>query len=727
MLATLKSRVAGYLAFLIRQRQTRRMLAAFLFFILITALLSIEFVPHRVNLKVGQVSPVDIPAPRTITFEDRAKTEELRREAAARVEDQYDRDTRVSGAVQRDISAVIAGIGEVQGESEANREARIARLRQLLPFALPEETLAVLSQPSPRTLQLLEQSVNGLVAQALESKEGVTPENLDQTRENLFARLGDRHFNKAYEELGRNLIKTYLRPNTFFNADRTRVLKEAAMQTVPPQQVTIWKDEKIVRAGDVVKPEQMAKLEALGLTQAPIPWRVLIGNGLLVILLMVVVLFYLYQQNKEIYRNAGHLYLLGIIVVVVMVVAKAIIAINITQWPELSALFGYMVPMAAAGMLIAILLDSRLAVLVVAVMSFLLMLMTDGQLRFGVVGLVGGITGVYTVSRLSQRGDLARAGVYTSLANITAILIMELIQSSSVGLIVASAVLFGVGNGFLSAILTIGLLPYLETTFKITSSVRLLELSHPGNPLLKRLLTEAPGTYHHSIVVGNLAEAAAEAISAESLLTRVGAYYHDIGKLKRPYFFIENQLNQDNPHDKIAPSLSTLILTAHVKDGVELAREYKLPPVIIDIIEQHHGSSLCTYFYHKALENGQNEAAVSEEEFRYEGPKPKTKEAALVMLADSVEAAVRSLQNRTPGRVEGMVRKIIKDKLMDGQLDECDLTLKDLDAIASAFLQVLSGIFHARIEYPDLSKEIERRKAKGAGLRKQPARSIIRR
>ncbi|MEW6424477.1 MAG: HDIG domain-containing metalloprotein [Bacillota bacterium] len=727
MLATLKSRVAGSLAFLIRQRQTRRMLAAFLFFILITALLSIEFVPHRVNLKVGQVSPVDIPAPRTITFEDRAKTEELRREAAARVEDQYDRDTQVSGAVQRDISAVIAGIGEVQGESEANREARIARLRQLLPFALPEETLAVLSQPSPRTLQLLEQSVNGLVAQALESKEGVTPENLDQTWENLLTRLGDRHFNKAYEELGRNLIKTYLRPNTFFNADRTRVLKEAAMQTVPPQQVTIWKDEKIVRAGDVVKPEQMAKLEALGLTQAPIPWRVLIGNGLLVILLMVVVLFYLYQQNKEIYRNAGHLYLLGIIVVVVMVVAKAIIAINITQWPELSALFGYMVPMAAAGMLIAILLDSRLAVLVVAVMSFLLMLMTDGQLRFGVVGLVGGITGVYTVSRLSQRGDLARAGVYTGLANITAILIMELIQSSSVGLIIASAVLFGVGNGFLSAILTIGLLPYLETTFKITSSVRLLELSHPGNPLLKRLLTEAPGTYHHSIVVGNLAEAAAEAIGAESLLTRVGAHYHDIGKLKRPYFFIENQLNQDNPHDKIAPSLSTLILTAHVKDGVELAREYKLPPVIIDIIEQHHGSSLCTYFYHKALENGQNEAAVSEEEFRYEGPKPKTKEAALVMLADSVEAAVRSLQNRTPGRVEGMVRKIIKDKLMDGQLDECDLTLKDLDAIASAFLQVLSGIFHARIEYPDLSKEIERRKVKGAGLRKQPARSIIRR
>jgi len=268
-----------------------------------------------------------------------------------------------------------------------------------------------------------------------------------------------------------------------------------------------------------------------------------------------------------------------------------------------------------------------------------------------------------------------------------------------------------VTNGILSSILTIGVLPYLESTFKITSPVRLLELSYPGNPLLKRLLTEAPGTYHHSIIVGNLAETAAEAIGGDTLLTRVGAYYHDVGKLKRPYFFIENQLNTDNPHDKIAPTLSTLILTSHVKDGVELAREYKVPEDIISIVEQHHGSGLCTYFYHKAVENGQNEG-IDEDEFRYEGPKPKTKEAALVMLADSVEAAVRSLQNRTHGRVEGMVRKIIKDKLMDGQLGECDLTFKDLDVIAAAFMQVFSGIFHARIEYPDLSKEIERRKTK---------------
>jgi hypothetical protein len=726
MLATIKDKVAGFLAFLLKQRKTRRVLAALLFFTLITLLISIEFVPHRVNLKIGQVSPENIYAPRGIIFEDKAKTEKLRKEAAAAVHNQYDRDLQVSGAVQRDISAVIAGIREVQEGTAASREARIARIRQIAPFSLSEETLAVLIQASPYTLQQLEQSVNGLVAQVLETQEGVTPENLTETKKNLIARLGQMHFQNAYEDLGRNLIQTYLRPNMFINAEKTRLLKEAAMEAVSPQQITVRKNERIVGVGDVLSPEQMLKLEALGLTQAPIPWPVLIGNGLLVILLMGVVLFYLYQQNKEIYRNAGHLYLLGIIVIIVMIFAKAIIAINVSQWPNLGTLFGYMVPMAAAGMLIAILLDSRLAVLSVAVMCFIFMLMTDGQLRFGLVGLVGGMAGIYSVSRLSQRGDLARAGVYVSLASMAAIFIVELTQESSPGLIFTAAALFGVANGILSAILTIGLLPYLESTFQITSSVRLLELSHPGNPLLKRLLTEAPGTYHHSIIVGNLAEAAADAIGAESLLTRVGAYYHDIGKLKRPYFFIENQLDHENPHDKIAPTLSSLILTSHVKDGVELAREYKLPQVIVDLIEQHHGSSLCLYFYRKAIENGQNNA-IQEEGFRYEGPKPKTKEGALVMLADSVEAAARSMHNRTPGRVEGMVRKIIKDKLMDGQLDECDLTFKDLDAIASAFLQVLSGIIHTRIEYPDLSKEIERRKTKGAGIYKQPAKSAARR
>jgi len=719
MLATIFKRAAALIVYLLKQRQTRRGIAAFLFFALATMLLSIEIVPHRVSLSEGQVSTKDIFATRNIVFIDQTKTESLQEQAASAVRNQYDRDALVSGAVQNDIAGVLAEVNKIQNDTSASLQNRLNRLRKLLPANnVPDEMLAGLAAPSQKELQLTEQGVNGLISQAMDSEQGITQVNLEDTKSVIEVKIRRLDLRKPYEELGVLLMRKYLRPNTFLNVEKTRLLRDAAKKTVPVQQVTIIKGEKIIGAGEIVRAEQMAKLEALGLTRSSFPWKTLLGNALLVILLMVVVLFYLYQQNKEIYQSAGHLYLLALITILVIALTKAIVAINSTQWPEFGVLFGYMTPIAAAGMLIAILLDSRLGVLIVAILSFLLMLMSNGQLRFGVVGMVSGLTGIYSVSKLSKSGDLTRAGLYTGLAGICAIAIMELSTSAPLGILIASAALFGITNGIISSILTIGILPYLESTFSITSSVRLLELSYPGNPLLKRLLTEAPGTYHHSILVGNLAEAAAEAINGDTLLTRVGAYYHDVGKLKRPYFFIENQMNTDNPHDKIAPTLSTLILTFHVKDGVELAREYNLPENIINIIEQHHGSGLCTYFYHKALENGKNES-VPEEEFRYDGPKPQTREAALVMLADSVEAAVRSLQNRTYNRVEGMVHRIIKDKLLDGQLDECDLTFKDLDVIASSFIQVLSGIFHARIEYPDLSKEVEGRKTKSAGVRKQ--------
>ncbi|MFA5383194.1 MAG: HDIG domain-containing metalloprotein [Eubacteriales bacterium] len=719
MLATIFKRAAALITYLFKQRQTRRGIAAFLFFALTTMLLSIEIVPYRVSLSEGQVSTKDIFATRDIVFIDQAKTESMQEQAASAVRNQYDRDALVSGAVQNDIAGALAEVKKIQNDTSSSLQDRLNRLNKLLPANnLSNETLAALAAPSQKELQLTGQGINGLISQAMDSEQGITQVNLEDTKSVLEVKIGRLDLKKPYEELGVLLMRKYLRANTFLNVEKTRLLREAAKKTVPIQQVTIIKGEKIVGAGEIVRADQMAKLNALGLTKSYFPWRTLLGNALLVLLLMVVVLFYLYQQNKEIYKSAGHLYLLALITILVIVLAKAMVAINSTQWPEFGALFGYMAPVAAAGMLIAILLDSRLGVLVVAILSFLLMLMSNGQLRFGVVGMVSGLTGIYSVSKLSKSGDLTRAGLYTGLASVCAIGIMELSSSASLGIVIASAALFGITNGIISSILTIGILPYLESTFRITSPVRLLELSYPGNPLLKRLLTEAPGTYHHSILVGNLAEAAAEAINGNSLLTRVGAYYHDVGKLKRPYFFIENQMNTDNPHDKIAPTLSTLILTFHVKDGVELAREYKLPEDIINIIEQHHGSGLCTYFYHKALENTQNEG-VAEEEFRYDGPKPQTREAALVMLADSVEAAVRSLQNRTYNRVEGMVHRIVKEKLLDGQLDECDLTFKDLDVIASAFIQVLSGIFHARIEYPDLSKEEEGRKTKSAGVRKQ--------
>jgi len=701
------------------KRKVRRGVAALIFFVALTLLISVEFMPQKVNLVVGQVSPTDVFAPRSIIFEDKIKTEEARNLAATQIEKQYITDPRVSVDVQQNISALIDAVGTIQSNKELSEDAKVSKLQEVIPFDLTSDTVKLLALPNPENLNRMEAGLTAMVTRTMESQQGVTQENIDDIEAGLIAEIKNLQLQSPYEKLATEIISYYLRPNKFFDAEKTQRLQQAAREAVPPVMVTIKEREKIIGEGEIVTEEHLAKLEALGLSRPTLPISSIVGSALVVTLLMLVVLFYLYQQNREIYKNAGRLYLLGIIVLGILGVSKAIIAINVTQWPEFGALFGYLAPVAAAGMLIAILLDSRLAVLVVAVMSILLGLMTGGQIRFAVVGLIGGMTGVYGVSKLSQRGDLARAGFYTGAANIAAIFAMGLIGDTSIGLVVTSSLALGSVNGILSSILTNGAIPYLESAFGITSAVRLLELSNPGNPLLRRLQIEAPGTYHHSLLVGNLAESAADAVGGDSLLVRVAAYYHDIGKMKRPYFFIENQMGE-NPHDKIAPSLSTLILTSHVKDGSEMARESKLPQGIKEIIEQHHGTSLCSFFYHKAVENNKNEN-ITEDDFRYEGPKPQTKEAAIVMLADTVEAAVRSMQNRTPGRTEGLVRKIIRDKLMDGQLDESDLTLKDLDAIANAFIRVLSGIFHSRIEYPDMAKEMERRKSKRAGARKQSA------
>ena len=254
-------------------------------------------------------------------------------------------------------------------------------------------------------------------------------------------------------------------------------------------------------------------------------------------------------------------------------------------------------------------------------------------------------------------------------------------------------------------VISTGIIPLVEMAFGFSTDIKLLELANLDQPLLRELMVQAPGTYHHSVIVSNMAEASAEAIKANPLLAKVASYYHDIGKMKKPHYFIENQAGKENKHDKLAPSMSGLIITSHVKDGVELAKEHKLNKEIIDIIEQHQGTKLISYFYQKAKDQaaakGNKAMQVKEEDFRYPGPKPQTKEAGLVMLADMVEAATRSLPDHSPARIQGTVQRIINNVFADGQLDECDLTLKDLHEIAKSFNMTLSGIFHERVEYPD--------------------------
>ncbi|TMJ03059.1 MAG: HDIG domain-containing protein [Bacillati bacterium ANGP1] len=358
---------------------------------------------------------------------------------------------------------------------------------------------------------------------------------------------------------------------------------------------------------------------------------------------------------------------------------------------------------AAGAVLIAVLLRPRLALYTAAVIGMLVATVAGGDVRLGLVTFIGSSVGVYAIKRIVHRTDLMRAGAWVGGANAVSVLALNLMDQMPWYPDIATDAIYGSVNGVIVGIIAIGTLPYLEQLFGLVTPIKLLELSNPSRPLLRRLQVEAAGTYHHSLIVANLAEAAAEAIGADSLLVRVGAYYHDVGKIRRPVFFVENQAGVENPHDKMAPSLSALTVLSHVRDGLELAREYGLPSAVADFIPQHHGTNLIAYFYHQALQRGD---AVNEEVFRYEGPKPQSREAAVVMVADAVEGATRALPRPTPDRIEQTVRRIIREKLDDGQLNECPLTFRDLDVIARTFTRLLATMFHPRIEYPELERDL---------------------
>ncbi|MEK6536458.1 MAG: HDIG domain-containing metalloprotein, partial [Actinomycetota bacterium] len=382
----------------------------------------------------------------------------------------------------------------------------------------------------------------------------------------------------------------------------------------------------------------------------------------------------------------------------------------------ISPLTPLIVPMAALGMLGTLILGTRMSAILVILSSVNLAIVGGSDPQYILVSLFGGLTAVFLVTHVSQRRDLMRAGLVAGLVVIATAAGASQISESSFARL-TGGIAWGAGNAALAIVATIGLLTIYEMVFNLPTPQKLLELADPTRPLLKDLMMKAPGTYNHSIIMGNIAEAAAEAIGANQLLSRVGAYYHDIGKLNRPDYFIENQFHVQNPHDRLTPGLSRLAITAHVKDGVALATAEGLPPDIIDIIKEHHGTTVLSYFYHKAKESTR-EGVVDEEAYRYAGQKPVSREAAIIMLADSVEAAVRSLNNPTPRRIKTLIRDIFDQRLHDGQLSESRMTFGDLEKVRLVFEKCLQGFGAMRIAYPK-----EEKKGHGGGVSEFTRRS----
>jgi len=703
----------------------------FLIVLLAMSLITLlDFLPGKTVLKEGEISSRDILSPRTIDFIDTEATINLKDKAAKSIKEVYELNLSNIESAENQIDELFLkikkykdGIEELvknspQPLSEEDRkqlleeesEKMAEEIDKNLRLYINRSILTNCLQLDDLTLEKIRVDVKSTLRKIME--QGIKEEDLETAKKQLIREISEISIDHNDALIASEIASTAILPTLFLNKEETEKRRQAAINSVEDVKKTIQKGQIIIRKGEVATAEQVTILSTLGLQSFQINYFTVLGIILMIIIILILISFYLYSFYPEIYNNIGKLILLSIISIFLFLLSKIIFQIS-----------PYIIPVASVAMLIAITVKPEIALLITSILSLLIALVIVGQINFLLIAIVSGFIAVFSIRKTTQRSGLIRAGLMIALANVIIISALGLIENKESYLILKEN-LYGLLNGFFGVILTIGILPFLENFFDITTSFKLMELSNPNQPLLKRLMVEAPGTYHHSIVVGNLSEAAAEEIGGDGLLARVGALYHDIGKIKRPYFFAENQEAYKNIHDDLEPSLSALVIAAHVKEGVEMAKKNRLPKDIVDIINQHHGTGLITYFFHRALKDEELSAdEVSEENYRYSGPKPQTKEAGIILLADSVEAATRSLTNPTATRIKTLVKEIIKKNLDSGQLDECNLTLKDLNKIEENFTRILTGMFHSRIEYPDEKTiiKLKEEKKRNGNINKKPA------
>ena len=665
-------------------------------FLLLFAMLLTGVTPDQYDISVGQPASKTIYATKDV--EDTVTTNALREAAANAVEPSYkNADAGTNGAVLSDLQAEFSALNDIRKKYTIESESEItdtmlADASIAAGFKFSVETLADLLICTDETLNALTGTCVSEVRDALNS---TLPEGQESAAITRIARLlSEQGYSAAQVAIATEAMRLTVQPNMLIDTEITEDNRQKARDAVEPEMLV--KREVIVREGEIVTEAQYQMIASLGLlADDNLDVSLMGGLALLVLMLCAVIALYLYMFKPEYLKNTKNLLLLCIIVVLE-------IAISLVT----RQLHTYLMPVSLAVILIAILLDGKTAIFVNCVLSILVSLLVSSDSLFSMtmfsvllMAFISGPAAVWVLSQRHMRTGTFLAGCVIALMNFIITMAMGLINSVNLNTALFDA-LWALGSGLLSAVLAIGLQTLLEWLFNIATNAKLIELSNPNQPLLRRLLLEASGTYHHSIIVANLAEAGATAVGANGLLARVGAYYHDIGKLKRPMYFKENQMG-DNPHDRTDPRVSAAILIAHPRDGQLMAQKQRLPEPIQDIIRQHHGDSPTLYFYDKAKKLYGDDVDISA--FRYEGPRPRTKEAAVVMLADTIEAAMRTLSNPSPEKMEQLIHKLVRDKMNDGQLNDSSLTFSDLERICSAFSTVLTGVFHERIEYPDVN------------------------
>jgi cyclic-di-AMP phosphodiesterase PgpH len=653
-----------------------------------------NFLPNRLNLRAGDVSTQDVVAPRSVRYESQTKRDEARAAAAAQVSDQF--DGSVSAQQRQAIDSLATKVSELRRSSSSGPD-RSAQLSLLEP-ELSDAQRQYLLQADEGTVATMFKSA-GDILQQLESN-GIKADTLKSAQDSAQTRAAALHLDST----GASVVTTLVRANLKVNylPAETALKREQASNAVSPVFVTIAQGQTIIRYGDQVTPFQLEEAQAVGLLAPKADWSRILATFMLVIILFAVALGYLMQFKPAILRDPRQLATLGGLMLALLLFAKVVVPIN----PNAQ----YLVPMAAVPLLVAALMDTGLGIIVALAVGLLTGIIADNVLPLTLVGFLGGAIGSIYVHRLERMGQWIPAGILVAGAQFVTLVSLSLVerhQSLDEILTIGGLALI---NGLGSAVIAAGLLPFLGELARVITPMKLLEMMTPNNPLLKRLMMSAPGTYNHSIVAANLAEAASEAVGANPVLARVGCYFHDIGKIRRPHFFVENQADIGNIHENLSPTTSSDILNAHVTEGVELLKQYRFPMPIREIVQQHQGTTVKKYFYRQALEQGLD---VREDDFRYPGPRPRSKEAAIVMIADTVEASARTLKDRSTEGIRDHVHRMVQAFVRDGQLDECELSFRDLRLVEEAMANMVVSIYHARIEYPQPAAEAA---AAGAGV-----------
>ncbi|MDI6872947.1 HD family phosphohydrolase [Candidatus Solincola sp.] len=674
--------------------KVRSLLVSLAALLILLAVLVFEYLPRPARFEVGKPSTETIISPRDFEVLDEEGTELLRDQERRRVQDIFVNREALNRALLR-LESFFSQVAELRDAETAEAE-KIAALRQEFGTGMSEGTLKVLLGSSPEDARLLHASVSQLVSQAMSRP--VSYDNLEKVRNEASEKAMSLSLVEEFRRAAAELASAFLAINTAYSAEAVMRDVEEAARAVPPVYVRYVAGQKIVGKGEIITPLILASLREVGALSPMGSYQQVVGVALITVLVYLgAAFFFLRYREAELaeWRSMAALCLLFL--------AYVFLARLFALFADQNPLWGYLVPSALVGLTLAAVLDNLTALFTAVTAGIVGGILLKGNFPLAVYVLLSGMAGAMAIGRLRKRDMLLKAGMGISLflalaAMLTASLFKEL------RLVFLSGAI-GLGNGALCVLLTLGAIPVMERISGTLTPMHMLELASPDHPLMKLLISKAPGTYSHSIVVGNLAEAAAQAIGADPILTRVASYYHDVGKVKRSSFFVENQPEGFNGHNGLKPNLSALVITAHVKEGVELAREYRLPSEVMEIIRQHHGTSLVRYFYAQALKDKGPAEKVTEARFRYPGRKPQTKEAAVVMLADAVEAAAKALDRPTPVQLEQLVRNMIRERLDDGQLDESGLTLADLEKITREFTRVLCGMYHVRVEYPALVKE----------------------